>query len=135
MSNANLQLAREYLQALERGDVGESLRRFFTDDFVQEEYPNALNPQGQRSDLASALERSVRGKQTLRGQRYEIINAVADGDHVALEAMWTGLLAVPVGTLAAGAEMRAHFGVFLDFRGGKIARQRNYDSFDPWKSE
>jgi ketosteroid isomerase-like protein len=49
-----------------------------------------------------------------------------------LEVIWTGTLAVPMATLAAGAEMRAHFAVFLDFRDGKIAAQHNYDCFDPW---
>jgi ketosteroid isomerase-like protein len=128
---SNLNLAREYLTALERGEAGEALRRFFTPDFVQEEYPNTLNRTGQRSDLASALERSERGRHLLRSQRYDIQNAVTDGDHVAIEAIWTGVLAVPLGSLPEGAEMRAHFGVFLDFRDGRIARQRNYDCFDP----
>jgi ketosteroid isomerase-like protein len=126
----NLELAQEYLAALERGESGEALRRFFTPDFVQEEYPNALNLRGQRSNLAAALERSERGKTVLRSQRYEIQNAVADEHHVAIEALWTGVLATSIGALAAGAEMRAHFGVFLDFRDGKIARQRNYDCFE-----
>jgi ketosteroid isomerase-like protein len=49
-----------------------------------------------------------------------------------LEVIWTGTLAVRIPTLAAGAEMCAHFAVFLDFRDGKIAAQRNYDCFDPW---
>jgi len=30
----------------------------------------------------------------------------------------------------AGSEMHAHFAVFLDFRDGKIARQRSCDCFD-----
>jgi hypothetical protein len=28
--------------------------------------------------------------------------------------------------------MRAHISIWLEFKDGKIARQRNYDSFDPW---
>ena len=38
-----------------------------------------------------------------------------------------------VGTIPAGGKMRANFGVFLQFRGGRIARQHNYDCFDPFK--
>ncbi len=30
----------------------------------------------------------------------------------------------------AGGEMRARFGLFLQFRDGKIARQHNYDCFE-----
>ncbi len=58
--------------------------------------------------------------------------AVAEGDRVAMEVRWTGTLAVAMGSLPAGGTMRAHFGVFLYFRDGKIAGQRNYDCFEPW---
>ena len=126
----NLALAREYVAALERGEAGESMKRFFTPDFQQIEYPNRLNAKGQQSDLASVVERSERGSKMMKSQRYEIENAVADGDSVAMEVRWTGVLATPVPGLPA--EMRANFAFFLDFRDGKIARQRNYDCFDPW---
>jgi len=127
-----LAVAHEYLAALENGEAGDALRRFFTSDFVQIEYPNALNPKGQRSDLAEVVTRSEKGRQILRSQRYAIENAVASDDSVALEVEWTGVLAIPLAGLPAGGEMHAHFGVFLDFRDGKIARQRNYDCFEPW---
>jgi ketosteroid isomerase-like protein len=126
----NLALAREYVAALERGDVGEGLRRFFTRDFRQIEYPNRLNPKGQLSDLASALERSERGKGIMKSQRYEILNVVAADDSVAVEVRWTGVLAKEIPGLPG--EMRAHFAFFLDFREGKIVRQRNYDCFEQW---
>ena len=125
-------MAREYLAAIARGDAVEALRRFYTPDFEQVEYPNALNPAGQRSDLASALERSERGKKVLKSQRFEVVSAIASGDQVALETEWTGVLAVPIASLPAGSEMRAHFAMFLDFRDGRIARQRNYDCFQPF---
>ena len=125
-------MARDYLAAIGRGDAGEALRRFFTADFEQIEYPNALNPKGQRSDLASALERSERGKKVLTSQRFEVLSAIASGDRVVLETEWTGVLAIPVASLPAGGEMRAHFAMFLDFRDGRIARQRNYDCFQPF---
>ena len=129
---SNETVARAYLAALEQGDVGESLRRFLAPDFEQVEFPNALNPRGQRSDLASAIERSLRGKQIMRSQRYAISNVVANGDHVAVELEWTGVLGVPVGSLPAGGEMRAHFAIVLELRDGKIVRQRNYDCFVPF---
>jgi ketosteroid isomerase-like protein len=130
MSNADV--AREYLAALERGESGEQLRRFFTPDFVQQEFPNALNPKGQRSDLASALERSEEGKMLLQSQRYDVHSAIESGESVVLEVGWSCILAISVASLPAGGEMRAHFAVFFDFRDGKIARQRNYDCFEPW---
>lgn len=129
---SNEATAREYLAAIGRGESGEALRRFYTEDFEQIEYPNALNPKGQRSDLASALERSERGKKVLARQRFDVLSAVASGDHVALEMEWTGVLAMPVASIPAGGEMRANFAMFLEFRGGRIARQRNYDCFQPF---
>jgi ketosteroid isomerase-like protein len=129
---SNLSVAREYLAALESGEPGDALRRFFTQDFVQIEYPNALNPRGQRSDLDSMVERCDRGKQVIRSQRFRIENAVESDDSLALEVEWTATLAIPLASLPAGGEMHAHIGVFLDFRDGKIARQRNYDCFEPF---
>jgi hypothetical protein len=41
-------------------------------------------------------------------------------------------LAVPLGELAAGASMRAHFAMFFELEDGRIRRQRNYDCFEPW---
>lgn len=98
-------------------------RRSFRTGFV---------PQEARRDLAAILEGAERGQQVMRAQRYDILNAIADGDYVALEVAWAGTLAIPVGTLAAGGEMRARFAVFLQFGDGKIVRQRNYDCFEPW---
>lgn len=40
--------------------------------------------------------------------------------------------AVPLGTIRAGGDMGARFGVFLHFREGRIAPQRNDDCFDPF---
>jgi ketosteroid isomerase-like protein len=68
----------------------------------------------------------------MTAQRYEVLNAVASGDRVALEIQWTGTLAVPFESIPAGGQMRARFAVFLEFRQGKIVRQRNYDCFEPW---
>ena len=128
----NESLAREYLAALGGGVTGEGLRGFFTPDFEQVELPNALNPKGQRSDLANALERSERGTQVLKRQRYDVTRVVEQGNTVALQVEWTGVLAIPVAGLPAGGEMKAHFAVFLEFRDGRIARQTNYDCFEPF---
>ena len=132
MSSENLSIARDYLAAIERGATGADLAAFFTPDVIQEEFPNRLVPNGARRDLDGLLDAAVRGQRVIRTQRYEILNAVADGDQVALEVQWTGVLAVPLGSLSAGAEMRARFAVFLTFRDARIARQHNYDCFDPW---
>jgi ketosteroid isomerase-like protein len=68
----------------------------------------------------------------MRAQRFELRNAIVQGDQVAIEFRWTGTLAVPVGTLPAGGQMTGTFASFLELREGKIARQRSYDCFDSW---
>jgi ketosteroid isomerase-like protein len=128
----NAARVRSYLAALEAGVVGDELARFFTRDALQIELPNRLNPEGQRSDLESILDRALKGRGLLSSQKFDIVSEVAYGDRVAVEAHWTGVIAVPVGGLAAGSEMRAHFAMFFEFRKGRIHRQRNYDCFEPW---
>jgi hypothetical protein len=68
----------------------------------------------------------------MASQRYEVVQAVADGGRVAVEFRWSGTLAVPFASLPAGAEVRGRCACFLEFRGGRIVAQRNYDCFEPW---
>jgi ketosteroid isomerase-like protein len=127
-----IDLVKSYLAALEAGATGPALARYYTDDVVQEELPNRLVPDGARRDLAALLLGAERGQKVMRQQTFELLGAVESGDTVALEVRWTGTLAVAIGTIPVGGQMRARFAVFLEFRGDKIARQRNYDCFDPW---
>ena|ERR1700694_1239638 len=128
----NLAVARKYLEAVENGAEGGALAEFFTEDVVQEEFPNRLAPIGAHRDLDAIRDAARKGKKQLRAQKFEILNSIVDGDNVALEVFWSGLLAVPVDTLPADTEMRAHISIWLEFGDGKIARQHNYDCFDPW---
>lgn len=127
-----LATARNYLNAIEQGATGDALAQFFTHDVVCELFPNKLAPKGERSGLAQMLAAAAKGQQVLSSQRYEIQHEMESGNRVALEVLWIGTLAIPVAGLNAGDQMRAHFAMFLEFRGGKIASQRNYDCFDPW---
>jgi ketosteroid isomerase-like protein len=131
MSYDLLQLAREYLESLGRADELGGLR-FFAEDVVQVEFPNRLVPTGATRDLAALRDAAVRGRIVMAAQRFEILNAIASGDQVAVEALWSGTLAVPLGSIPAGGQMRARFAIFLTYRDGKIVRQHNYDCFDPW---
>jgi ketosteroid isomerase-like protein len=82
--------------------------------------------------LKAALEGAEHGKKTMGSQIYKIMHEMADGDRVAMEVEWAGNLAVPFGSIPAGGQLKAYFAVFLEFREGKIVRQRNYDCFKPW---
>ena len=128
----NLETARRYLEALETGARDAVLAEFFTKDVIQEEFPNRLSPIGVHRNLNAILDAARKGRHVIRAQKFEIMNSIADGDRVALEVFWSGILAVPVDTLPADAQIRAHFSMWLEFKDGKIARQHNYDCFDPW---
>ena len=135
---ANLETARRYLAAIEASTspnanpTDADPTAYFTADVVQEELPNRLLPTGARRDLAGMRDGAERGRRVLQGQRYEVQRVYATGDMIILEVLWVGTLAVPVGTLQPGEEMKAHFAVFLEFRDGRICRQRNYDCFEPF---
>ncbi|MGC4046140.1 MAG: nuclear transport factor 2 family protein [Armatimonas sp.] len=126
------QFIQDYLAALESAATGEALSRFFTSDAEQIEFPNRLNPNGGQSDLSRLLQRAELVPTLLQSQHYEVHTILVQGDTVAVEATWTGVLAVPLGTLAAGSTMTAQFAMFFEFREGRIYRQRNYDCFEPW---
>jgi ketosteroid isomerase-like protein len=128
----NLDAARQYLAAISQGATGDALAQFFAPDVVQEEFPNRVSPDGKRRKLAAILDGAERGQKVLTAQRFEIRTAIATGDRVILEVLWVGTLAISFGTIPVGGEMRAYSAMFLEFREGKIAAQRNYDCFEPW---
>lgn len=128
----NIQLAREYISAIADGKTGNALARFFTPDATITEMPNLVAPHGSVSDLAKALAAAERGQQLFQRQTYTITNILGDGDWVALELDWAGITAVAIQNLPPGSEMKDKAAIFLQFREGRIARQRHYDCFEPW---
>ncbi|WP_040811376.1 nuclear transport factor 2 family protein [Nocardia concava] len=128
-NHPNIELAVRYHEAVAAGATGPDLARFFHPDAVHHELPNALLPNGATRNLAEILDAAERGQQVIREQRFDIHNAAATGDQVALEVTWTGVLAIPLGALAAGDEMRAEIATFLTIRDGVILSQRNYDCY------
>src|SRR5262245_46007265 len=121
----NLTTIRAYLEALQSGVVGQELAKFFSPDAQQIEFPNRLSPSGGVSDLPTLLRRAEQGQKLMRSQRYEVRSEVAQAERVAVEATWIGELAVPLGSLAAGATMKAQFAMFFELSEGRIRSQRN----------
>ena len=127
---ANLEIARKYLKAIESGANGDEMAEFFSPEVIVEIFPSKFFPKASRSDLAGIRAAANRGKKAMARQEYRIINEVASGNMVALEIDWVGTLAVPFQEIPAGGQMRAHFAAFLEFKDGKIIRQRNYDCYE-----
>jgi hypothetical protein len=73
-----------------------------------------------------------KGKRAVVTEHYEIVNALEQGDRLALEAIWTATRAVPLGSVPAGGTLRAHLGMFFTFRDRRILKLHNYDCFEPF---
>jgi ketosteroid isomerase-like protein len=129
----NLAIVAAYLQAVaDPGETFATLGRFLHPDIIQEEFPNAVVPQGARRDLVALAAAHARGAQVVTRQRYDVLRTVAQGDRVAVELEWSGTLLVAYGSLVPGSVMRAHLGIFFDLLHGRIIGQRNYDCYRPW---
>ena len=130
MENKNVELAIEFIKAVSEGKIGEELNNFYDKSANQIEYPNLLTKKIVERNLDAIKDSSIKGKQVISIQNYEIIKAYSCGNTVIIEAIWTGRLAIPLGKLKAGDEMKAYFAQFFEFRDGKIVKQRNYDCFE-----
>ena len=128
----HIDLLNRYLRSIEAFAPPDVLATYFTKDAVQLEFPNRLFPAGRRHDLATMMTASEKGAQILSSQQYVLRNAVAQGDEVAAEIEWTGVLRTGFGQLEAGATLRAALGMFFTFREGRIASVRNYDCYYPF---
>jgi hypothetical protein len=55
--------------------------------------------------MAEAFEK---GRKLQSSQSYEIKSCVVKGDELSIEILWTGILALPFGSLSVGSQMHAH---------------------------
>ena len=118
-----------YLDAVARFDAA-GVRAVLHPQMEFTEHPNRLNPAGTVRSLAVMLEGLSKGAAMLRSQRYPIVSMFGEGDMVAVETRWEGVLAVPLGTLRAGDSMVAHIAMIFRFQDGLIWRQSNYDCYE-----
>lgn len=123
---------RDFLDALEAFDA-ERVGAVLRDDVVHVEHPNALIPGGLTRDKATMLKGLASGRKTLSSQRYALTSVLVDGDDIAFEADWTGVLAIPLKDKKAGDAMTAKFAVFLRLdASGLVKTWNNYDCFAPF---
>jgi ketosteroid isomerase-like protein len=128
---ANVAIVRGYYAALARGAANLEWEQWFTPEVVQEEFPNRILPEGARRDLGAMREAARRGQALMADQNFTLLDIVASGDKVVVEAEWRGMVGRDIGPFTAGAELRTRFAQVLELRGGKIAALRNYDCFYP----
>jgi ketosteroid isomerase-like protein len=131
-SFSNLRIARDYINAVERGATGEELGKFLHLDVTHYDLPNRFNPAGKITDRRGMLAAAERGQKVMRTQKYDILSAVEQGNTVAIEIDWLGKLAAPVAGIPAGGEMHARVAIFLEFQEDQIILQRDYVCYDPF---
>jgi len=129
MADGPLDTIRAYFAAIERGDP--AALDFYADGVEQIEHPNAIKPRGDRRAVAQMRADFDKGRGLLARQHYDIRSAIVSGEEVAVQVLWTGELAVPLGALKPGDEMRVHSSIIFRIRDGKIVAQENYDCVEP----
>jgi len=96
------------------------------------EYPNAVTPQTKIRDLAATLQGAQAGRKLLGAQTITVENWFESGDQLVVEGLWTGTVAADVGKFHQGQTLVAHLAMVFTFEDGKIARQVNYDCYQPF---
>lgn len=132
IEETNLAAARHYIELVEAFAQPEAFEGVLHPDIRHEEYPNLLLKHGSKRDYATLIVGPQQGRKILTENRFEIKNALATGDWVTLEIVWTGTLAIPLGTMAAGYEMKAYVATILQFKDGLIVTQHQYDCYEPF---
>ncbi|WP_417861383.1 nuclear transport factor 2 family protein [Winogradskyella sediminis] len=132
MSDNLNQIAEDFIKILQSRNSAEELIRFYHQDIEQIEFPNTLTKNKAVRNLEDLKLASERGKKVLQKEEYEIIKSYSFGNTVIIEAIWTGTLAIPIGNIPIGGQMKAYFAQFYEFKDNKIIKQRNYDCFEPF---
>jgi ketosteroid isomerase-like protein len=128
----NLKTVMNFFKAIEDNTIAERASEFYHPEIIQIEYPNAITKQTAFRNLGQLTEAAVRGRKLIKQQTLKIEKSYCLGDTVIIEALWTGILAVPSENKESCPEMTANFAQVFDFEDGKIIRQRNYDCFQPF---
>jgi len=127
-----LQIAHDYVKAIESGATGEAVGRFLHPEITHYDLPNRFNPSGKISDRKAMQAAAERGQKVMRSQKYDILSSVEQGDVLVLEIDWIGKLAISVAGIPAGGEMHARIATFLEFQDDLIILQRDYVCYDPF---
>ncbi|MGJ6968303.1 nuclear transport factor 2 family protein [Streptosporangium sp. G11] len=118
-------------RAIEDGEHGAALARYFTDDATTLEHPNLITPAGGEYDLAAILQGSERGAALLASQQYDVQDIQGLGDVAIARLTWTGTVAADAGSLTAGQQLVAHIAQFATVRDGRISRIETFDCYEP----
>ena len=133
MSTSPADAVRAYFAVVADVDSTESdLRDVLHPDAVFVEHPSPMAPHGRTHGLDGMLADFVSGKSLLAEQDIEVRSLLVEGDRVAVQSTWTGVMAHDVGALAAGTRLTAHMAGFLTVKDGLVVRHETYDCYEPF---
>jgi hypothetical protein len=132
VEQANLAAARRYIQLVESFAQPVEFEGVLHPKIQHQEFPNLIMKNGSKRDYATMIAGPQQGRKILTANRFEIVNAIAAGDWVTLEIVWTGTLAIPFGAMAPGDELKAYIATILQFQDGLIVTQHQYDCYEPF---
>lgn len=123
-------IIESYFKDIESGLTAEHIAKYYASGATQTEFPNLVAPKMSQSEIGSVSTASNKGKGVLSSQKIDIIRTFEQGNTIIVEATWTGKVALPIGQIPIGGELKAHIARFYEFEGDKIVAQRNYDCFE-----
>jgi len=100
-------------------------------EFTQKEFPSPASPKGQTCNAAELLKKVGEWRKQLSAQHFEIVNHVESDNQIAVEVLWTGLLASDYGDFKKGKNIKSSLCMIFEFKEDKILLQRIYDAHEP----
>lgn len=124
-------LIRSLLTAVADGTMLDDPMRYWHPDARQIEYPSLLRPAGHTRELDGILAGAEAGRGMLREQRYDVHSVIEQGDRVAVQFTWHGVLGAGIAGMPEGSELTAHVAAFYEIADGRILTQASYDCYEP----
>ncbi|CAN5272004.1 hypothetical protein BH09BAC4_BH09BAC4_07410 [soil metagenome] len=125
-------IVTNFVYTLQNRISAEEILSFYHPDVEQIEFPNVLTQRKVIRNLNELRDGLDQGRQVLQKEEYQVIKLYSVENTVIMEAIWTGTLAIPIGSTPVGGQIQAYFAQFYEFKEDKIIRQRNYDCFEPF---
>jgi ketosteroid isomerase-like protein len=118
-------VVRRCLDAYNKGTL-EWVDVFYLPNAEWAELPHAGSPQGRKGNRDRLREHARNAATLFPDRRMRVIDAVVQGDRVAVELDWEGTSAQAIGGLAPGTKVRLRIASFFTLDKGLIARQVDY---------
>jgi ketosteroid isomerase-like protein len=124
---------RAYLDVVaDLGSTRDDLVAVLHPDVVFVEHPSPMSPHGRTHGRDAMVAGFLAGKDLLSEQDIDVQGMVVEGERVAVQSTWTGVVRHDAGALAAGTRLTAHLAGFFTVRDGLVSRHETYDCYEPF---